>query len=218
VVFIFFLSWFEQATRYGEGEAGKVLRDSKASSREATHGFASGEAAAPCFSSGSAPKVRGRLLKCDHDCGSLEILGTLGYYVALVLFLVYFVDEQETLAASNRSRERYQPATVIYAQRFGAFVERFAFDRSSINQQRKTDPEATALAAFTAAIAVLVHSVVASACQSLQFGVLQKFPNPAHNRPRLLGFVFHSIVTQRPHETYAPQHALLNGRPRHECT
>jgi hypothetical protein len=144
------------------------------------------------------------LLKRDHDCGSFEIFRALGHYVALVLFLVYFVDEQETLAASNRSRERYQRATGIYAQRFGAFVEGLAFDRSSINQQRKTDPKAAAQAAFGAVIAVFVHSVVASACQSVRFGVLQKVPNPAHNWPRLLGFVFHSIVTQRPRETYAP--------------
>jgi len=76
--------------------------------------------------------------------------------VAFELLLVYLVDEQQTLAAPNWGCQRDQATASIYAQGLGAFVERFAFDCPSIDQNWKIDPEAAALAAFRVAIAFFV--------------------------------------------------------------
>jgi hypothetical protein len=126
--------------------------------------------------------------------------------VAFVLFLVHFVNEQETLATPYRCGERDQSAAGIHAQSFGSFVERFAFDCPSIYQHRKIYPKAVAPAAFWNLIAVFVHSFAVSAGQSGLFGFLQEVPNPAHNLPRFRSFVFYSIVTQTPAKEAAAAH------------
>lgn len=85
----------------------------------------------------SAPKVWNRFLKTDYYCGSLQVFRSFGHYAAFVLFLIYFVDEQEALTTPHRSRERDQATAGIHAQRLGSFVERFTFHCPSIDQYRK---------------------------------------------------------------------------------
>jgi len=147
---------------------------------------------------GSAPKVWNRFLKPDYYCGSLQVFRPFGDYAALVLFLVYFVDEQEALATPHRSRERNKSTAGIHAERLGSFVERFAFHCPSIDQHRKIYPQAVTPAAFWNPVDAFGQNPVVSARQNRLLGFLQEVPNPAHVFPRSRSFVFHSIVTQAP--------------------
>jgi len=147
---------------------------------------------------GSAPKVRNRFLKPDDYRGSLQVFRPFGDYVAFMLFLVYFVDEQEALATPHRSRERNQPAAGIHAECLGSFVERFAFHCPSVDQHRKIYPQAVTPSAFWKPVAVFGHYSVVSARRNRLFAFLQEVPNPAHVLPRSQSFVIHSIVTQAP--------------------
>ena len=149
-------------------------------------------------SDGSAPEVWNRFLKSDYYCASLQVLRPFGDYAAFVLFLVYFVDEQEALATPHRSCERNQSSAGIHAERLGPFMERFAFHCPSIDQHRKIYPQAVTPAAFWNPVATFGQNPVVSARRNRLLGFLQEVPNPAHVFPRSRSFVFHSIVTQAP--------------------
>jgi hypothetical protein len=163
----------------------------------------------------SAPKIGNGLLKSNHDRGAFEIFRPFSDYMAFELSLVYFVDEQEPLATPHWRGQSDKSAAGIHTQRFGAFVKRFTFDCSSINEHRKIDPEAATLAAFRLMTAAFVRRVIGSAHQSVRLRFLQKVPNPAHKlasfaQPLIL-FDCNSSVS----ETFLPSGALLNGCLRH---
>jgi len=133
---------------------------------------------------GSAPKVWNRFLKSDYHCGSVQVFRPFGHHVAFVFFLVYFIDEQQTLATSHRGRERDQPTARVYSQRFSTFVERFAFDCTSVNQYRKINPEAAASATFWNLTVTFVRRFAVGASQRLSVRFLQEVADHVHALPR----------------------------------